>query len=316
MTTKIAIGYRLDEIVNAVTGNTYAAFEPALDYVVLKIPRWPFDKFSVADRLLGTQMKATGEVMAIERTLEAALMKAVRSLDLGIVCLRTRMFDHLSEAELLERMKVAEDERLFMVADGIRRGMPVELIAGATWIDRYFVEKIKNIVDLETTLRAEAGARRAKAADQRPEAEAAARGAKSHMPGRASAGPASPSLPISREMLLKAKRIGFADAELAELLNTTEKAIRQLRRETAVQPVYKLVDTCAGEFAAQTPYFYSTYETEDEAPTLGSGKVVVLGGGPIRIGQGIEFDYCAVHAVWAMREAGKPAIIINNNRKR
>ncbi|NLC06391.1 MAG: carbamoyl-phosphate synthase large subunit [Syntrophomonadaceae bacterium] len=286
VTTKIAVGYHLDEIMNQVTGNTYAAFEPAIDYVVLKIPRWPFDKFTVADRLLGTQMKATGEVMAIDRTFEAALMKAVRSLDLGVVGFRTKMFSHLSTEELLEKMKVAEDERLFMVADGIRRGMPIDLIAEATWIDRYFVEKIKKVVDMEEELRVEAAARQAD--------------------------PAQEGL-ISRELLLKAKQTGFADAELAELLGTTETAIRQLREKYQLRPVYKLVDTCAGEFEAQTPYFYSTYEAEDESQPVGTGKVVVLGGGPIRIGQGIEFDYCAVHSVWALREAGKQAIIINNN---
>jgi len=283
VTTKIAVGYRLDEIKNQVTGTTYAGFEPAVDYVVLKIPRWPFDKFTVADRLLGTQMKATGEVMAIDRSFESALMKAVRSLDLGVVGFRTKMFTHLSDEELIEKMKVAEDERLFMVADGIRRGIPVEVIAEATWIDRFFVDKIKKIVDMEEELR-QVGEKGPEAARQ-----------------------------ISCDLLKRAKQIGYADAELAELLGLPEAEIREMRRRMGIWPVYKLVDTCAGEFEAQTPYYYSTYEEEDEAEPIDASKVVVLGGGPIRIGQGIEFDYCAVHAVWALREAGKQAIIINNN---
>lgn len=291
VTTKIAVGYHLDEIVNQVTGTTYACFEPATDYVVLKIPRWPFDKFAIADRLLGTQMKATGEVMAIDRTFEAALMKAVRSLDLGMVGFKTRMFDHLNDQELLVKMRKAEDERLFMVAEGIRRGMPIDQIAEATWIDRFFVEKIKKVVKMEERLLAEAQKQLAATRDQ-----------------------ASGNLPvISKELLLEAKVTGFTDEQLAELLGTNEANIYSLRQQCGIEPVYKLVDTCAGEFAASTPYYYSTYEQEDEVQASNSGKVVVLGGGPIRIGQGIEFDYCAVHAVWALREAGKQAIIINNN---
>jgi len=282
VTTKIAIGYNLDEIKNQVTGTTYAGFEPSIDYVVLKIPRWPFDKFTVSNRLLGTQMKATGEVMAIERTFESALMKAVRSLDLGVIGFRTKMFSHLSDQELIEKMKTAEDERLFMVAEGIRRGIAIEVIAAATWIDRFFVEKIKRIVDVEAEWRAAAASFRT-------------------------------SQDIPRDLLYRAKRMGFADAELAVLSGLTEQTIRERRSELQIRPVYKLVDTCAAEFDAQTPYYYSTYEKENEVIPGNKQKIVVLGGGPIRIGQGIEFDYCAVHAVWALREAGIEAIIINNN---
>ncbi|MDH7478925.1 MAG: carbamoyl-phosphate synthase large subunit, partial [Syntrophomonadaceae bacterium] len=282
VTTKIAIGYNLDEIRNQVTGTTFAGFEPAIDYVVLKIPRWPFDKFNVKNRFLGTQMKATGEVMAIDRTFESALMKAVRSLDLGVVGFRTKLFTHLSDQELIEKMKHAEDERLFMVADGIRRGIAVETIAKATWIDRFFVEKIKRIIEVEEELSFIAQT------TQDPS-----------------------TIPV--EVLQRAKQMGYADSELAALLNLTELQVREIRKKLKIGPVYKLVDTCAAEFEAQTPYYYSAYEEENESVSGGTSKVVVLGGGPIRIGQGIEFDYCAVHGVWALREAGRQAIIINNN---
>ncbi|NPV91427.1 MAG: carbamoyl-phosphate synthase large subunit [Firmicutes bacterium] len=282
VTTKIAMGYNLDEIQNQVTGTTYAGFEPSIDYVVLKIPRWPFDKFNISNRMLGTQMKATGEVMAIDRTFESALMKAIRSLDLGVVGFRTKLFVDLSDQELIEKMKHAEDERLFMVADGIRRGIPADIISKATWIDRYFIDKIQKIIEMEEELR-----------------EAAAK--------------ADSPTDIPRDLLWRAKRMGYADGELAVLFNLPEQEVRELRRRLGIWPVYKLVDTCAAEFDAQTPYYYSTYEDENEAVPSEGGKVVVLGGGPIRIGQGIEFDYCAVHGVWALREAGRQAIIINNN---
>ncbi len=276
---KIALGLTLDEIKNAVTQKTYACFEPTLDYVVIKIPRWPFDKFSFANRILGTQMKATGEVMAIDRSFEAALMKAIRSLELDVYGFHYRMFGHLSDSELVEKIREADDERLFVVAEGFRRGMTVEKIIEMTRIDRFFLEKILRIVDFEEQMRA-----------------AARTGAQ-----------------ITREILLEAKKMGYSDLHLAEIYDTTEAAIRSLRQEHRIIPVYKMVDTCAAEFEAETPYYYSTYDDENEAEPDNVRKVVVLGSGPIRIGQGIEFDYCSVHSVWALREAGLQSIIINNN---
>jgi carbamoyl-phosphate synthase large subunit len=268
---KIAVGLRLDEIPNSVTKKTLACFEPALDYVVVKIPRWPFDKFSLADRRVGTQMKATGEVMAIGRTFEAALMKAVRSLEIGVSGPRLPGANQWSDMALEERLRNPTDERIFALFEAFRRGMTVTEVAALTAVDPWFLRKIRGLVEMEK----EAGLD----------------------PGR----------------LRKAKTRGFGDAYLAQLLGTDEAAIRKARGEAGIRPCYKMVDTCAAEFEAATPYYYSSYEAEDEARVSKRKKAVVIGGGPIRIGQGIEFDYCSVHAVWALREEGYESIIINNN---
>ncbi|MDO8589438.1 MAG: carbamoyl-phosphate synthase large subunit [Armatimonadota bacterium] len=308
---KIATGLTLDEIPNAVTKKTLACFEPALDYVVVKIPRWPFDKFTAADRTLGTQMKATGEVMSIDRTFEAALMKAVRSMEIGAYSLRLKNADLWTDMEIEDGLRTATDERLFVIAEAFRRGMMVEEIAGPSAVDPWFLQKIKGIVDIETDLSDSAEAARDLAAGEAPEG------------GR---------LPA---LLRKAKEMRLPDKFIGELTGLTESAVRRLCRRLGLRPVYKMVDTCAAEFEAETPYFYSCIEDEDEAaarltaepvaPASDSPpaeevstngqkkKVVVIGSGPIRIGQGIEFDYCSVHCVWALREAGYEAIIINNN---
>lgn len=274
---KIAVGLRLDEIKNAVTGKTYACFEPALDYVVLKFPRWPFDKFTLANRLLGTQMKSTGEVMAIGRTFEEALMKAVRSLEIGRYSLALPEATKLSDEEIEKRLAIPHDERLFYVAEALRRGFPAERIANFSQIDIWFIEKIKNVVKYEQMLSSQ---------------------------GKNG---------LLLENLKTAKRLGLADRTIAQLTGLTETEVRRKREGLGVVPVYKMVDTCAAEFEAETPYYYSTYEGEDEAPPEPGKKVVVLGSGPIRIGQGIEFDYCSVHCVWVLRQEGIKAIIINNN---
>ncbi len=283
MAAKIAIGYTLDEIVNPVTGRTYACFEPAIDYVVTKIPRWPFDKFTTANRSLGTQMKATGEVMAIGRTFEESLHKAVRSLEIGVHRLHLPGAETLDDDTLRARLMKADDERLFLLAEAFRRGWKLTDIQEWTKIDWWFLDKIRGLVEFEYVIRRE------------PE--------------------------LTRETLLEAKRLGFTDRAVAELRRegrpngglTTEAEVRAFRLAQGIRPVYKMVDTCAAEFEATTPYFYSTYETENEVPPSDKPKVVVLGSGPIRIGQGIEFDYSTVHAVWAIRNAGYEAIVINNN---
>lgn len=275
--SKIAIGLNLDEIKNAVTGKTYACFEPSIDYVVIKFPRWPFDKFALADRVLGTQMKATGEVMAIDRTLEGALMKAVRSLEIGLSGLIVPELSCLSDEEIEEKLRRPEDMRFFVVAEALRRGMLMERIYNLTKIDRFFLQKIDNVVQLEKEI-------------QRGGKEA-----------------------LTPQLLRRAKRMGLADAYLAQAAGVSEAEVRQLRKEAGIEPVYKMVDTCAAEFEAVTPYYYSCYESENEAIPSDRRKIVVLGAGPIRIGQGIEFDYCSVHSVWALREEGIEAIIINNN---
>lgn len=275
VTTKIAIGYHLDEIPNTITGNTTACFEPAIDYVVLKIPRWPFDKFVFGDRKLGTQMKATGEVMAIDRSFEAAFLKSIRCLDLGITGLRLPAHTDLSGEKLEEHLRNADDERMFMIAEAFERGLTIDYLAGITHIDRYFLKKIKNILDFSKQLR---------------------------------------QLPLDLELLQEAKKLGFSDKEIADLKGKQESDIRDLRRRLGIIPTYKQVDTCAGEFEAQTPYFYSCYEEENEAlHDPAARKILVIGSGPIRIGQGVEFDYCSVHCVWALREAGVKAVIVNNN---
>ncbi|PDO11708.1 MAG: carbamoyl phosphate synthase large subunit [Candidatus Reconcilbacillus cellulovorans] len=277
---KIAIGYTLDELVNPVTGQTYACFEPALDYVVTKIPRWPFDKFSTANRKLGTQMKATGEVMAIGRTFEESLHKAIRSLETGAHRLWLPGLAELDEETLAERLEKADDERLFLVAEAFRRGYDLEWVRERTKIDWWFLNKIRGLVEFEQRLKEGA---------------------------------------LTSERLLEAKRKGFSDRAIAELRReaglgpATEAEVRNLRLEYGIRPVYKMVDTCAAEFEASTPYYYSTYETENESLPGDRPKVLVIGSGPIRIGQGIEFDYSTVHAVWAIRKAGYEAVIINNN---
>lgn len=272
--TKIAIGYHLDEIQNAVTQKTMACFEPTLDYLVVKFPRWPFDKFIFADRILGTQMKATGEVMSIDRTFEAALLKAVRSLEIGLHHVGIPELAKLSTEEIHADLSKANDERLFVVAEALRRGISVDEIHRITGIDEFFLQKILNIVQMETRLKEEA---------------------------------------LAPELMLKAKKMGFADKTIAGIRQQPIDEIRKLRKSQQIVPCYKMVDTCAAEFEAVTPYYYSTYAQEDEVSTTNRRKVIVLGSGPIRIGQGVEFDYCSVHSVWALREMGIESIIINNN---
>jgi len=271
---KIAIGYTLAELPNAVTGKTSACFEPALDYVVVKIPRWPFDKFSDADRTIGTQMKATGEVMGLGRNLETALLKAVRSLEIKAFGLLTPELQKLSEADLERKCGKPEDNILFVIAEALRRGWTIERISSLNQWNPYFLKKIADIVKLTMDL-------------------------EKH--------------PWDLSALKKAKRIGSSDREIAGIWETTEQKIYDFRVQNNLKPVFKMVDTCAGEFEATTPYFYSSYDDEDEGEISSRKKVVVLGSGPIRIGQGIEFDYCSVHAVKALREAGVESIIINNN---
>ena len=272
--SKIAVGYTLDEIQNAVTKKTTACFEPALDYVVLKIPRWPFDKFVSADRTLGTQMKATGEVMSIERSMEAAMLKSVRSLEIGLTHLEMPELKLLTDEEVFARIPEVTDERFFVIAEAFRRGKAIEDIHLITKIDRFFLRKIHNIVDMEKVIKSE---------------------------------------PMSEEIMRKAKKMGFADATIGEYIGKTALEVRAIRKAWGIIPTYKMVDTCAAEFEAYTPYYYSTYATEDEVIVSDRKKVVVLGSGPIRIGQGVEFDYCSVHSVWALKELGYETIIINNN---
>ncbi|BAU27518.1 carbamoyl-phosphate synthase large subunit [Aneurinibacillus soli] len=276
MAAKIAVGYNLDELQNPVTKQTYACFEPTLDYIVSKIPRWPFDKFISANRKLGTQMKATGEVMAIGRTLEESLHKAVRSLEIGLHSLDLPEAKELAQEELERRLVKADDERLFLVVEGMRRGMTDEQIHELTKIDYFFLAKFRNIVNFEASLKQEAG---------------------------------TPDY----ETLRQAKRIGLTDRRIADLTGTIEADITAARKQAGLVPVYKMVDTCAAEFEAATPYYYSTYEEEDEREETNKKRVIVLGSGPIRIGQGIEFDYSTVHAVWALKEMGYEAVIVNNN---
>jgi len=286
---KIACGLTMDEITNPITGKSCACFEPALDYVVLKIPRWPFDKFAAGNRELGTQMKATGEVMAIGRTFESALLKAVRSLESDNEGFTMPGLEQWTTEALLYRVKHADDERLFIIAELLRRQIPEREIVGLSSIDPWFVRKIRNIIDLEEALRA-AGPPKGR----RPKAEALS-------------------------SLARAKRMGFSDRDIARLWGVTDDSVRSLRRQR-LEPSYLMVDTCAAEFEAVTPYFYSAYGEPDESllktgtpEDASSGPVVVLGSGPIRIGQGIEFDYCCVRAVKAFRSAGVRTIVVNNN---
>ena len=269
---KIAVGLTLEEIANPVTGS--AMFEPSLDYVVVKIPRWPFDKFTAADRNLGTQMKATGEVMAIDRSLESALLKAVRSLEIGCNGLWLPELSSATTEELLNRLPRGTDLRLFEIAELLRRGRTVAEISRLTGIDPYFLHKLERILQTEDCVRRSG---------------------------------------LQTDVLRRAKRLGISDAQLAVLSGLDEQDVRRMRKESGVLPVYKMVDTCAGEFEARTPYFYSSYDEENEAIPSDKPKVIVLGSGPIRIGQGIEFDYSSVHAVQALQASGYEAIIINNN---
>ena len=276
VSAKIAIGYTLDEITNAVTQKTKACFEPALDYCVVKFPRWPFDKFVYADHTLGTQMKATGEVMSIDRTFEGAILKAARSLEIGVHRLHMDKMDAWDDARVKKALARINDERIFVICEALRRGIAtVDEIHDITKIDKWFINKLKNITDVENVLARE---------------------------------------PLTPSLMLQAKNIGLADVSIAEITGKTADEIRTTRKSQGIVPCYKMVDTCAAEFEAATPYYYSTFHaTEDEVQVNKARKVVVLGSGPIRIGQGVEFDYCSVHSVWALRERGIEAIIINNN---
>ena len=284
---KIALGYTLDEIKNAVTKKTYASFEPMLDYCVVKIPRLPFDKFISAKRTLTTQMKATGEVMSICDNFEGALMKAIRSLEQHVDSLMSYDFSHLSREELMNALDVVDDQRIWKIAEAVRRGIPYTEIHKITKIDIWFIDKIANLVEMEQSLRACA-----------PRV-ASGRGG------------------IEKELLKEAKRLEFPDYIIADLTGKTEAEIKDLRKEYGIRAAYKMVDTCAAEFAAETPYYYSVYgdeQTENEAvETKDKKKILVLGSGPIRIGQGIEFDFCSVHCTWAFAKEGYETIIINNN---
>ena len=272
---KIALGYTLDEIKNAITGKTYASFEPALDYCVVKMPRLPFDKFITAKRTLTTQMKATGEVMSICQNFEGALMKALRSLEQHVDSLRSYDFSDLSAEELKERLKKVDDQRIYVIAEALRKGVDYDTIHEITMIDHWFIDKLAIIVEMEDAL--EKG-------------------------------------PLTVELLKEAKRIEFPDNVIARLTGKTEEEIKNMRYENGIVAAFKMVDTCAAEFEASTPYYYSCFGSECEVvKTNPKKKVLVLGSGPIRIGQGIEFDYCSVHATWAFARAGYETIIINNN---
>ncbi|MDD3959282.1 MAG: carbamoyl-phosphate synthase large subunit [Oscillospiraceae bacterium] len=276
--TRIACGYTLDEIPNEVTGKTKACFEPAVDYVVAKIPKFPFDKFVKAKKTLGTQMKATGEVMAIGNTVESALMKAVRSLEMNVHGLFVPWIHNLTDEVLFEHLKIVEDMRLFYLAEYIRRGHGIDKIYELTRVDKFFLQKIANIVIIEDRLLC-----------------------------------CSKGETLSDELLSEAVRFSFCDTYIARLSGTETRLIKERRKALGLMHTYKMVDTCAGEYRAVTPYYYATFDTFNEAAPTDRKKVLVLGSGPIRIGQGIEFDYCSVHSVWALREMGFEAIIVNNN---
>jgi carbamoyl-phosphate synthase large subunit len=271
---KIAIGLHLHEIPNAVTKKTMASFEPTLDYVVVKIPKWPFDKFNYADRTLGTQMKATGEVMAIDRYFESALLKAVISLEGNETGLHLRSLEALSDEALVEKLRTFTDYTLFVVAEVLRRKKSVDFIHEITQIDKWFLYKIQNIIKVEERLQTEE---------------------------------------LNADLIKQAESFGFTDFEIERLTKKDVRVLDAIRRAHNIYPVYKMVDTCAAEFEAVTPYYYSTYEKEDENVISNNEKIIVIGSGPIRIGQGIEFDYCSVHAVEAIKKLGCESIIINNN---
>ena len=277
---KIALGYTLDEIKNAVTKKTYASFEPMLDYCVVKIPRLPFDKFISAKRTLTTQMKATGEVMSICDNFEGALMKAIRSLEQHVDCLLSYDFSDLTKKQLLEELKIVDDQRIWKIAEAIRKGISYDEIHEITKIDIWFIDKIAILVEMEQALRETYTKKK----------------------------------PFTKELLKEAKRIEFPDNVIARLTCKTEREIHDLRHEYGIVAAYKMVDTCAAEFAAETPYYYSVFGSENEVvKTEGKKKVLVLGSGPIRIGQGIEFDFCSVHCTWAFAKEGYETIIVNNN---
>lgn len=272
---KIAIGYTLDEIKNAITQNTFASFEPTLDYCVVKLPRLPFDKFITASRKLTTQMKATGEVMSICNNFEGALMKGIRSLEQHVECLRDYDFSDLTDDELEKMLHKVDDRRIWIVAEALRRGVSYEHIHEITMIDEWFIDKIAIITEMEKALETEE---------------------------------------LTVDLLREAKRIEFPDTVIASLTGKTEEEIKQMRYDNNIVAAYKMVDTCAAEFEAATPYYYSVYGGENEAEeTNPEKKVLVLGSGPIRIGQGIEFDFCSVHCTWAFKEEGYETIIVNNN---
>lgn len=275
---KIAVGYNLDEIKNSVTGKTYACFEPSLDYVVTKVPRWPFDKFNSANRRLGTQMKATGEVMAIGRSFEESLLKAIDSLDIKLnYHLGMKNISEWSLEQLLNSLKNPDDERIFVVSEALDRGFTVDDIFEITKINRFFIHKLNKILQLAKKLKAHT------------------------------------ITTLTPDLLRKCKQIGFGDSYIANLTGAHESQITYMRSALGIKPSYKKVDTCAGEFKAITPYYYSTYDMEDEVDAADRKKVIVLGSGPIRIGQGIEFDYCSVHSVHALKAMGIESIIINSN---
>ena len=272
--TKIAIGYSLDEIINSVTGKTYACFEPVLDYVVVKIPKWPFKKFLTASRDLGTQMKATGEVMAIAPNLEAGLMKAVRSLEENLDSLILPKLKEFTREEIDEKLKKVDNERIFVMAEALRRGISIEEIHNITTIDKFFIGVVSKIVEMEKDLQTKE---------------------------------------LNAYLIRKAKKYGFTDKVIAELSKQDIKEIKAIRLGNRIVANFKMVDTCSAEFEAQTPYYYSSYDEENETKLSDKKKVLVLGSGPIRIGQGIEFDYCSVHGVWSLKKAGYETIIVNNN---
>jgi carbamoyl-phosphate synthase large subunit len=274
LAAKIAVGLTLDEMINPVTGKTYSCFEPALDYIVTKIPRWPFDKFESANRKLGTQMKATGEVMAIGRNFEESILKAIRSLESNVYHLELKDAAQFEDKLIEKRIRTAGDERLFYIAEALRRGVTIQEIYNWSEIDLFFLQKFENIIKYEEVLKNNIG---------------------------------------DLEILSQAKKLGFSDPAIAKLWNTTEQKLYETRSQSGLTPVYKMVDTCAAEFESSTPYYYGTYEEENESIVTDRKSVIVLGSGPIRIGQGIEFDYATVHCVWAIKEAGYEAIIVNNN---
>lgn len=275
VTTKIAVGYHLHEIKNAITGKTVAAFEPAIDYVVTKIPKWPFDKFSYGDRVLGTKMKATGEVMAIGRTFESSFKKAVTSVEDKQTGILDSRFSQLSTDELVGALSIQDDLRIFRMAEALNRGVDMDQIHDITKIDRWFIAKFRNLVKFETSLK---------------------------------------TAKLTCDVYLKAKELGFLDSEIALLMGKSEQEIEEFRKNNKIEASFKIVDTCAAEFEAQTPYYYSTYNEACEiAHKSDKQNIIVLGSGPIRIGQGIEFDYCSVHAAWAIKENGFESVMVNSN---
>ncbi|MGY0374534.1 carbamoyl-phosphate synthase (glutamine-hydrolyzing) large subunit [Clostridium sp. JNZ J1-5] len=272
--SKIAIGYSLDELKNYVTQNSSACFEPALDYVVVKMPKWPFDKFNTAARTLGTQMKATGEVMAIDRNFESAFLKAVTCLEGKMIGIKLPNGSEMTDEQLLAKIKMQDDERIFAIGEAFRRGFSIDFIYEMTKIDKWFLNKINNMVQIEKRLE---------------------------------------SKNIDNELICDASTLGFTDEQISKLSNVDVKKIEIVKKLKDIYPVYKMVDTCSGEFEAKTPYYYSCYDSEDENVVSDKEKIMVIGSGPIRIGQGIEFDYCCVHGAWAINKAGYESIMVNNN---